>query len=121
MNVFGQAIDTAKKIFNANSAATAGMIDPSLWDNGIPAFLMNYTVNGSEERYDGQGNWGGSRSRNLFASFRNGLNLGPWRLRSTQTYIYNRQRNEGTSGFSSPAQTQCTTKSEVSPDSERAM
>ncbi|NHB62377.1 fimbria/pilus outer membrane usher protein, partial [Photorhabdus sp. RW14-46] len=84
----------------------SGMVDPSLWDNGIPAFLMNYTVNGSEGRYDRQGNWGGSRSRNLFASFRDGLNLGPWRLRSTQTYSYNRQRNEATASFSTPAQTQ---------------
>ncbi|TDB55555.1 fimbria/pilus outer membrane usher protein, partial [Photorhabdus luminescens] len=84
----------------------SGMVDPSLWDNGIPAFLMNYTVNGSEGRYDSQGAGGGSRSRNLFASFRNGLNLGPWRLRSTQTYSYNRQRNEGPAGFSMPAQTQ---------------
>ncbi|MCW7760728.1 fimbria/pilus outer membrane usher protein [Photorhabdus luminescens] len=84
----------------------SGMVDPSLWDNGIPAFLMNYTVNGSEGRYDSQGAGGGSRSRNLFASFRNGLNLGPWRLRSTQTYSYNRQRNEGSAGFSTPAQTQ---------------
>ncbi|WP_387464756.1 fimbria/pilus outer membrane usher protein [Photorhabdus sp. RM323S] len=83
----------------------SGMVDPSLWDNGIPAFLMNYTVNGSEGRYDNQGS-GGSHSRNLFASFRNGLNLGPWRLRSTQTYSYNRQRNEGAPGFSTPAQTQ---------------
>ncbi|PQQ24002.1 fimbria/pilus outer membrane usher protein [Photorhabdus hindustanensis] len=84
----------------------SGTVDPSLWDSGIPAFLMNYTVNGSEGRYDRQGNGEGSRSRNLFASFRNGLNLGPWRLRSTQTYSYNRQRNEGASGFSTPAQTQ---------------
>ncbi|MEK9496433.1 fimbria/pilus outer membrane usher protein [Photorhabdus sp. P32] len=84
----------------------SGMVDPSLWDNGIPAFLMNYTVNGSEGRYDGQGTGGGSRSRNLFASFRNGLNLGPWRLRSTQTYSYNRQRNEGSSGSSPSTQIQ---------------
>ncbi|MCW7762436.1 fimbria/pilus outer membrane usher protein [Photorhabdus luminescens] len=84
----------------------AGMVDPSLWDNGISAFLMNYTINGSEGRYDGQETGGGSRSRNLFASFRNGLNLGPWRLRSTQTYSYNRQRNEGPAGFSPSTQTQ---------------
>ncbi|MBS9442339.1 fimbria/pilus outer membrane usher protein [Photorhabdus heterorhabditis] len=84
----------------------SGMVDPSLWDNGIPAFSMNYTVNGSEGRYDGQATGGGSHSRNLFASFRNGLNLGPWRLRSTQTYSYNRQRNEGPSGFSPSTQTQ---------------
>ncbi|TDB56851.1 fimbria/pilus outer membrane usher protein [Photorhabdus khanii] len=84
----------------------SGRVDPSLWDNGIPAFLMNYTVNGSEGRYDGQETGGGSRSRNLFASFRNGLNLGPWRLRSTQTYSYNRQRNEGPSGFAPSTQTQ---------------
>nr|WP_248000723.1 FimD/PapC N-terminal domain-containing protein [Photorhabdus hindustanensis] len=84
----------------------SGTVDPSLWGPEIPAFLMNYTVNGSERHYDNQGNWEGSRSRNLFASFRNGLNLELWRLRSPQTYSYNRQRNEDASSFSTPAQTQ---------------
>ncbi len=34
----------------------SGTVDPSLWDTEIPAFLMNYAVNGSEEHYDNQGN-----------------------------------------------------------------
>ncbi|TXE24852.1 fimbrial biogenesis outer membrane usher protein [Serratia marcescens] len=61
-------------------------VDPSLWDEGIPVLLMNYNVNGSKGVYDNLS--GRSNTQNLFATFRNGINAGPWRLRSTQTYTW---------------------------------
>lgn len=61
-------------------------VNPSLWDDGIPAMLINYNLSGgrSTSRYSGQT----SHNDNLFATLRTGLNAGPWRLRSTVTHTY---------------------------------
>lgn len=62
--------------------------DPSLWDNGIPAFLTNYNISAGRttNTTDGQR----AQNDNLFASFRMGANAGPWRQRSTMTYTQTR-------------------------------
>ncbi|WP_158233094.1 MULTISPECIES: fimbria/pilus outer membrane usher protein [unclassified Erwinia] len=79
-----------------------GRVDPSLWDEGIPALMLSYNVNGNEGRYESQIN--GARSRSLFATFRDGVNLGAWRLRSTQTWSYSDMRYDNRLMRDMPAQ-----------------
>ncbi|MDL4618947.1 fimbria/pilus outer membrane usher protein [Citrobacter amalonaticus] len=56
---------------------SAGYIDPSRWDDGIPVMFSDYAFNVHEN--------GGSDSQNSssqYLSLRNGANLGGWRLRN---------------------------------------
>jgi len=53
-----------------------GFVDPSLWDDGISAGMLDYSYNG----YRTQGG-GVAASSSHYLSLRAGLNLGPWRLR----------------------------------------
>lgn len=55
--------------------------NPSLWDYGIPAIIMNYNI--SAGRSD---NKNSSKNENLYASIRSGINIAEWRLRNTMTY-----------------------------------
>ncbi|MGL4725185.1 MAG: fimbria/pilus outer membrane usher protein [Scandinavium sp.] len=51
-------------------------VPEALWDEGITAFLLNYSLSGSQQQ-------GESRQ---YANLRPGLNLGPWRLRNYTTW-----------------------------------
>lgn len=62
--------------------------DPSLWDHGIPAFLTNYSISAGRTTNTADGQR--IQNDNLFASFRMGANVGPWRQRSTMTYTQSR-------------------------------
>lgn len=73
----------------AMKPSTNGQVDPKLWQEGIPAFILNYSVNGSQNRRSQFGNQ--QTNQSLFGSFNSGLNLGAWRLRNTSTYSYNTQ------------------------------
>lgn len=53
---------------------------PDTWENGVPALLMDYSLTGN--RNDSVG----YSSRSLAASARLGVNLGPWRLRTSGNY-----------------------------------
>lgn len=66
-----------------------GYVDPSLWNEGVPAFLMNYTLNGGKNWQSGQEASSGSEQTNLFANVSGGFNWDAWRLRSDMTYTYN--------------------------------
>lgn len=68
-------------------------VDPKLWDQGIPAALFNYTINGSKNWTHGQSGNADSSSQSLFATVNAGLNLGPWRLRSTVNYTASQNNN----------------------------
>lgn len=57
-------------------------VDPSLWDQGVPALLLNYTYSGSQTDYKRQG--GSDQSH--FLNLRSGANIGPWRLRNYSTW-----------------------------------
>ena len=59
-----------------------GYIDPSLWDGGINAALLNYNFSG------GNTFAGKSESNNYFLNLNSGLNLGAWRLRDFRTWSY---------------------------------
>lgn len=54
----------------------AGYVDPSLWENGIPAALLSYDMNAWHSESNG------TESDTGYAGLRYGLNMGPWRLRS---------------------------------------
>jgi len=54
----------------------AGYVDPSLWDDGVPAGLLSYDLN----TWHSESN--GTNSDTAYAGLRYGLNMGPWRLRS---------------------------------------
>ena len=72
-----------------------GQVDPSLWDDGIPALLTNYSLSaGQTKNHSRYG--GSSRNTNAYANFRSGINLGPWRLRSTYSHSYT-DSNRGSS------------------------
>ena len=59
-----------------------GYIDPSLWDDGINAAMVNYNFSG------GNTFAGASDSKNYFLNLNSGLNLGAWRLRDFRTWSY---------------------------------
>lgn len=59
-----------------------GYVDPSQWDHGVPALLLNYTYSGSQTDYKRQS---GTYESN-FLNLRSGANFGPWRLRNYSTW-----------------------------------
>ncbi|MFU2316445.1 fimbria/pilus outer membrane usher protein [Rahnella sp. PCH160] len=61
-----------------------GYVDPSLWDEGINALLMDYNFSGSNgtSKYSGSEK---SHDDSYYLSLRNGINFGPWRLRNYST------------------------------------
>ncbi len=56
-------------------------IPPELWDSGIPAAILNYSLTGSNAR-----NQEGKSSSYTYLNLQSGLNLGPWRLRDNSTW-----------------------------------
>lgn len=64
-----------------------GTVDPSRWEQGIPAFLLNYSANGSR-------NWSrpGNTEEQFYLNLQNGLNVGPLRLRNYSTVIKNSEK-----------------------------
>ncbi|WP_235424221.1 fimbria/pilus outer membrane usher protein [Citrobacter koseri] len=70
---------------NMNTDA-ADALNPELWDEGVPGMMFNYTLNGSKNWMDGMQKSGDSTSRSLYAGVNGGVNLGPWRLRSSMNY-----------------------------------
>lgn len=55
-------------------------VDPALWDQGMPALMMNYSASGSNTERDG------TTSNSTYLRLNTGLNLGAWRLRNNSTY-----------------------------------
>ncbi|MBL5825948.1 fimbria/pilus outer membrane usher protein [Serratia fonticola] len=64
-------------------------VDPALWDDGVPALLLNYNLNGGQNRQNAQHGMAKSTQTNLFASVDGGVNVQAWRLRSNMTYTRN--------------------------------
>jgi outer membrane usher protein len=60
-----------------------GYIPPELWDNGIPAARLNYSMTGNTVRSDTMGT-----SNYAYLNLQSGLNLGAWRLRDNTTWSY---------------------------------
>ncbi|MBS3046385.1 fimbria/pilus outer membrane usher protein [Enterobacter mori] len=66
----------------ALNAQARGYVDPKTWDQGIPAFLLNYNFSGAKIWREGQG----SNTNNNYLNLHSGVNLGAWRLRNYSTY-----------------------------------
>ncbi|WP_238929156.1 fimbria/pilus outer membrane usher protein [Citrobacter sp. R56] len=70
-----------------------GTVDPELWDNGITAFLLNYSVSGQNSfARDGRS----QDTSSQYANLRPGFNIGPWRFRNYSTW---ERDTEGKSRF----------------------
>ncbi|HHT5345453.1 TPA: fimbria/pilus outer membrane usher protein [Raoultella planticola] len=65
-------------------------VSPELWDDGIPALLLDYNVTGNQHHYTS-----GGGTTTLFSNFTAGANLAGWRWRGLGTYNYiNSERYE---------------------------
>ncbi|MBW7984950.1 fimbria/pilus outer membrane usher protein [Enterobacillus tribolii] len=59
-----------------------GMVNPALWDSGIPALLLGYNMNGYTREVAGR------HYRSIYAGLNGGLNLGAWYLRHNGSYMW---------------------------------
>ncbi|AXF24654.1 usher CupC3 [Burkholderia pyrrocinia] len=83
----GAAVDFESNTLSLNisfpqkyvARTSRGYVDPSLWDDGIPALYSDYQVNYS--RNDGHG----YSSEYYFVGLRSGFNAGGWRFRNEST------------------------------------
>jgi P pilus assembly protein, porin PapC len=66
----------------AMSSRARDWVDPSEWDQGVTAALLNYAYSGSQSTYRHSG---GTDTSN-FLNLRSGMNFGPWRLRNYSTW-----------------------------------
>lgn len=62
-----------------------------MWDDGVPAFLMNYQASTSHSEYSSEA---GSTDESEYLQLEPGANMGAWRLRNFTTW----ERNKGQSG-----------------------
>nr|WP_232062595.1 fimbria/pilus outer membrane usher protein [Buttiauxella agrestis] len=67
----------------AVSQNARGYVPETQWDNGIPAFLLNYSLSGANNF---SRNGSGANSDTQYANLRPGLNIGAWRLRNYTTW-----------------------------------
>ncbi|MCR6728854.1 fimbrial biogenesis outer membrane usher protein [Enterobacter cloacae] len=60
-----------------------GYVPPEMWDEGITAAMLNYSLSGANSRARaGEG----VSSNSQYANLRPGVNIGPWRLRNYTTW-----------------------------------
>ncbi|EOC9242321.1 fimbria/pilus outer membrane usher protein [Enterobacter cloacae] len=60
-----------------------GYVPPEMWDEGITAAMLNYSLSGANGRAKaGEG----ASSNSQYANLRPGINIGPWRLRNYTTW-----------------------------------
>lgn len=78
------------QIYMQNTAR--GTVSPELWDDGVPALLMGYNINGYTSESHGE------TFNSLFAGLNAGLNVGPWYLRHNGSYT---RMDNGPSKYSS--------------------
>lgn len=67
----------------ALSPQARGYVPPELWDEGITAAMLNYSLSGSNNRAR---NDNGSDANSQYVNLRPGINVGPWRLRNYTTW-----------------------------------
>ncbi|ENE1421908.1 fimbrial biogenesis outer membrane usher protein [Salmonella enterica] len=66
----------------AISMQARGYVPPEMWDEGITAAMLNYSISGNNNRGRGEQ----SNSNSQYANLRPGINIGPWRLRNYTTW-----------------------------------
>ncbi|EHJ2438118.1 TPA: fimbria/pilus outer membrane usher protein [Salmonella enterica subsp. enterica serovar Bahrenfeld] len=75
----------------ALSPLARGYVPPEMWDEGIMAAMLNYSLSGSNNwAHSGKGNDTSSQ----YANLRPGINIGPWRLRNYTTWSRNSNGND---------------------------
>lgn len=90
-DVINQRLDiTVPQIYVQNNGR--GYIPPEQWQQGINAILLNYDMSGNKDWQDD-----GSSSDSNFLSLQSGVNLGPWRLRDSSSWNYNKSQDGETS------------------------
>lgn len=67
----------------ALSPQARGYVPPEMWDEGITAALLNYSLSGSNS-WGRDGN--SSNTNSQYANLRPGINVGPWRIRNYSTW-----------------------------------
>lgn len=79
------------------STRITGIAPRELWNDGVPAFLMNYTANTThyENSYNGEN----KKTDSSYVQLNPGINLGPWRMRSQANWQTNAA---GGSGWQTP-------------------
>ena len=77
---------TVPQAMMRNSAQ--GYIPPELWDNGINAGLLNYSLSGSRAKLSD-----GETSNYSYLSLQSGFNLGAWRFRDNSNWSYSESQN----------------------------
>ncbi|HDT6566774.1 TPA: fimbrial biogenesis outer membrane usher protein [Enterobacter cloacae] len=60
-----------------------GSVSPEMWDDGLNMFFTNYNFSASNNLGNGE------RHNDSYLNLRNGINLGPWRLRNYSIYNNN--------------------------------
>lgn len=70
----------------AMSTEAQDYVDPSLWDQGMPAAMVNYSFSGANHLISRQNS---AADDSYYLNLRTGLNLGAWRLRNYSTYTEN--------------------------------
>lgn len=64
----------------------SGQVDPALWDPGVTAMMLNYSLNGGRNWQFSQAGHESSEQTNLFGRMHIGLNWENWRVRSDITH-----------------------------------
>ncbi|HEM6627388.1 TPA: fimbrial biogenesis outer membrane usher protein [Citrobacter farmeri] len=68
----------------ALTPSARGYVAPELWDEGVPALLLNYSLSGDHTEAR---NSSGGNTDSKYANLRPGLNIGAWRLRNYTTWL----------------------------------
>lgn len=66
----------------AMNTQSRGYVDPSRWDEGVPAAFVNYNLTGAQTRQSEE------QSRSSYLNLRSGANFGAWRLRNISSMQY---------------------------------
>ncbi len=72
----------------AMNVQSRGYVDPSRWDDGVPAAFVDYYFSGAQIKNADDG----ESSRSDYLNLRSGVNLGAWRLRNVSSMQYDQQR-----------------------------
>lgn len=67
----------------ALSPQARGYVSPELWDEGITAGMLNYSISGANNKGRGSNS---NSSNSQYANLRPGMNIGSWRLRNYTTW-----------------------------------
>ena len=74
---------------NTTSSSPYDVVSPSLWDNGITAGIVNYSLTGSHLDYRKLND---NYSQNLSLLLNGQLNVGAWRLYTSGSFMYSKSK-----------------------------